>query len=418
MHRFFKLLLPIFLALPIVIFQIFETEIPLSDLVLAAGFGYLLISLNTKAALYFIVVVIFALLSVIWTQLEIGNNYGFRPYLSVIFFLKPLLGYFAARGIVKTNADHIVVIRALSLGMSVAIVSIFADVMVNFSGISRDDSFINGSVLGITQYATYGVNSAASYYFVMFAVILYSLTKLPNNRFFQYFYILALSCCAYLILGSLSREVILGFAFFIYLFYLTCVASVKRRLLLFFAISSVIFSYFFAGQILESEFLNAKINQVIDGWAIGDLNHITSGRIELYEVALNQILQSPVVGTGFHGYQLLPELISFDMDPVGLSPHNQYLTTIWKGGLVFLIAYYLNLLFLLKKSKVLLPKIRQFDSLSIYVVCVLLILANVWDVLMVANFGAAFFFILGVLEARENKGVLESRKTVLRQLNA
>lgn len=418
MHRFFRLILPILLALPIAIFQIFETEIPLSDLVLVIGFGYFLTSLNTKAAGYFTLVVICALISVIWIQLENGGSGGLRPYLSVIFFLKPLLGYFAARGIVKTDSDHIVVIRVLSLGMSAAIVSIFADVIVNFSGISRYDSYMNGSVFGLTQYATYGVNSAASFYFVMFAVILHSLINLPNNRFIQFFHILALPCCAYLILGSLSREVILGFIFFIYLFYLTRVAYVKLILFVLLALISFVFLYFFAGTLFDSSFLTSKIDQIVDGWAMGDLNYMTSGRIDLYDVAVSQILQNPFVGTGFHGYQLLPELISFDLDPVGLSPHNQYLTTVWKGGIVFLIGYYLYLLFLLKKSKVFLRKFRQFDSLSIYVVCVLLIMANVWDVLMIANFGAAFFFILGVLEARETIDVKQPKKTVLRQLNA
>jgi O-antigen ligase len=151
---------------------------------------------------------------------------------------------------------------------------------------------------------------------------------------------------------------------------------------------------------MESPFLDAKLRQVVEGFTQGDVNHIASGRFELYEVALNQFQRNPLFGNGFQGYALYPDLISFDIEPIGLSPHNQYLTTLWKGGIFFFLAYYAYLIFLLKESKVFSQERRSEKLLSAFYICTFVVIANVWDVLMVANFGAVFFFLLGILEER------------------
>lgn len=403
MTRLLKVLLPIFLSIPVAIFFVDDTEIPLSDLVLFAGLIFLLKDLNTKAAKYFILMSAFAFLSVIWIQLTTDSASSFRPYFSVVFFLKPLLGYFAAKGIVRTDADCNFVLGLMSWVMSISILAIFIDVLIVHLGVSRAESYINGSIFGLNQYAAYGVNSAASYYFVIFAVILYSLVNLQNQFWINFVKFLALFCCAYLIIGSLSREVIVGFLLFLMLYYLSQRRYIQYRILLFAIIGFWIFWHTILDKLIESTFFTAKIAQIVEGWSSGDLDHLTSGRWGLYEVALAQWMQSPLFGTGFHGYLLFPESITFDIDPAGLSPHNQYLTTLWKGGIIFFIAYYCYLIFLLRKSGLFRQVNYNPDLMLSFYMCTLLVLSNVWDVLMVANFGAAFFFLLGILESRDKE---------------
>ncbi|MBC7490360.1 MAG: O-antigen ligase family protein [Glaciimonas sp.] len=403
MVQILRILLPIFLGIPVTIFYLDDNEIPLSDLVLFAGLIFLIKDVNTKAARYFILVSVFAFLSVIWIQLTTDITSGFRPYLSVVFFLKPLLGYFAARGVVKANSDYIFVLKLLSWVMSISILAIFVDVLIVHSGVSRAESYINGSVFGMDQYAAYGVNSAASYYFVIFAVVLYSLAYIQNRYWCTVIKVLSLFCSAYLIFGSLSREVIVGFMLFLMLYYLSQRRQVRYMLLLFAILGAWISWYTFLDQIIESTFLTAKIVQIVDGWSSGDLDYVTSGRLGLYEVALKQWIRSPLFGTGFHGYLLFPEYITFDIEPVGLSPHNQYLTTLWKGGILFFIAYWCYLVFLLRKSGVIRSVSNNPDLMLSFYICTLVVLASVWDVLMVANFGTTFFFLLGILEFRDKE---------------
>ncbi|MGV8898750.1 MAG: O-antigen ligase family protein [Burkholderiaceae bacterium] len=402
MNSLLKIFLPICLSIPIVIFTIADIEIPLSDIVLIVGLIFFLLNSNTKSAAFLYLVTIFAFISVLAIQISGAASQGLMPYLSVLFFLKPLLGYFAAKGIIKKPTDYTDVVRIISFFMSTSFLLIFVDVIVNYSGVPRADSSMNGSLLGIPQYASYGVNSAACYYFLMFAVIFYSYVTLSENRWMKLFKIISLLSGTYLLFGSLSREAILAYLFFVLLFILNKKTKIKYGVLVAMPIVFAILIYFIPNDLIDSSFLDAKINQIIDGFSQRDFNHISSGRFELYEVAFNQFLRNPFFGNGFHGYTLHPDLISFDIEPIGLSPHNHYITTLWKGGIFFFLAYYATIIFFLNKSKVFSQVNNSEKLLSSFYICTFVVIANVWDVLMVANFGATIFFILGILEARVN----------------
>jgi len=404
MFNLLRTVLPLCLSLPIAIFAIGDVEIPLSDVVLVFGLVFFLLNSNTKAARYLYVVFILALLSVVIKQISEDVSMGLKPYFSVIFFLKPLLGYFAARGIIKNLADSNAVLRVMSFWMAVSLLLIFLDVIINYSGVPRADSVMNGSILGLPQYASYGVNSAACFYFVMFVVVLYSCAINLEKRLLNVFKMTALVAGTYLILGSLSREVILAFLLFAGLFFVSQRGHVKYLFVFVSIISATVAFYFLPDDLFNSSFLDAKIRQVVDGFSSGDFNHVSSGRFDLYEVALNQWLRSPIFGNGFHGYLLYPDLIIFDMEPEGLSPHNQYLTVLWKGGGAFFVAYFAYVFFLVRKSGIFSGERQPEYLLGLFYVCTFILLANLWDVLMVANFGAVFFFLLGVFESRVKAG--------------
>ena len=404
MNLIFRILLPLCLSLPVAIFAIGGVDIPLSDVVLIFGLVIFLFNSNTKAARYLYILFILALLSVVMTQLSEDVSMGVRPYLSALFFLKPLLGYFAARGIIKKPSDAYAILHAMGFWMAVSLVLIFFDVVINYSGVPRADSFMNGSVLGLPLYASYGVNSAACFYFMMFVVVLYSCASNTDRSFLNVFKIFSLIAGIYLMIGSLSREVILAFLMFAGLFFMRHRGYIKYLYVFFSIIAAMIAIYTFPDNLFDASFLDAKVNQIVDGFASGDLNHVSSGRFDLYTVALNQWLRNPLFGNGFHGYLLHPDLIIFDIDPEGLSPHNQYLTVLWKGGLLFFIAYFYYVLLLLQKSRMFFDKRRPEYLLGIFYLCTFVVLLNLWDALMVPNFGAAFFFLLGVLEPRVKTG--------------
>ena len=393
-----RVLFPLFLSIPIVIFGLDEFEVPLSDIVLLFGMLFLLRSLASKAALYFYLLFLLALLSVV-VQMIFGAPVEVKPFLSVLFFLKPLLAYFAALWVVKGPADGETVFRITGLSMITSIILIFLDVVINYSGVPRADSYINGSILGLTQYATYGVNTAACFYFVIFTLSVYTFCNPVNAQFLRLYGVIGAVCSGYLIIGSLSREVILALLLFVFL--IVFEKQRKNRWLIFFGIVFVVVvcGLFLLEDIVNSPFLEAKVLQLVDGYHSGDFNSISSGRLELYWVALLQVLQGPFFGNGFHGYLLYPEIISFDLEPEGLSPHNQYLTTFWKGGLIFFIAYFSYLYMLIRDSRILAEPVGGGYVLRAFYISTFILLANLWDVLMVANFGAMFFFLIGVVHA-------------------
>lgn len=400
MQIYLKYLIPIFFGLPIAIFSVGELEIPLSDIALAIGFIYLVLGYKKKISVLYLFLFLIAIISVMLTQLAEPVEYSLRPYLSVVFFLKPILGYFAGAGIVKRRIDVDRVMFAIGSAMLVSIMLIFLDVLINFSGYPRADSSLNGSILGLPQYATYGVNSAACFYFLSFVMIIHLLNNRLASRVIKISCVFGVVAAIYLILGSLSREVILT----LLLFVVISIISRKNVINYFIALcvvgAGIFFFYYFIGSIIDSPLLEAKIAQISAGISMNDLNYISSGRIELYEVALTQLSNNPLFGNGFHGYALYANSVGFEGDLDGLSAHNQYLTALWKGGAFFFLLYF-YLIFLLLKRSSLFKRNRSSDNiLKLFYICVLVVAANLWDVLIIANFGGVFFFLLGVLASK------------------
>lgn len=227
MNSMLRIFIPVCLSIPIAILVVGDLEIPLSDMVLIIGLIFFLLNSNTRSAAYLYAVTMLAFISVAAVQIYEVTAPSIIPYLSVLFFLKPFLGYFAAKGIIKKPSDYIDVIRIMSIVMSISFLLIFSDVIINYAAIPRAESSMNGSFLGISQYASYGVNSAACYYFVMFVVILYSYMTLAESRWLKLFKIISLLSGTYLLVGSLSREAIVAFLLFLFLFILNSRPRVK-----------------------------------------------------------------------------------------------------------------------------------------------------------------------------------------------
>jgi O-antigen ligase len=125
----------------------------------------------------------------------------------------------------------------------------------------------------------------------------------------------------------------------------------------------------------------------------GRIDDFSNGRLSLAQEAVSDVVKDPLFGTGFYGFQLQSDF--FD---VVSSPHNQYLTAVWKMGilpgifyLMFLYRSFRNLYILKLRHK----QSKLYAGLWILMSVYILVFCMVWDVLLVPLIGSFIMFLLG-----------------------
>jgi len=192
----------------------------------------------------------------------------------------------------------------------------------------------------------------------------------------------------YLMVFSLSREIILTLvlvailSLFRYLTFMRAVTMISLvSLCLYIGLSSIP---------IQGSAWDTKIYQTVNA---RDLNDLSSGRLELQRIAVEQLLHSPLAGTGFHGY----ELAMAHEDLTGWSTHVYYLTVIWKMGLLGALVFFVFLSKIIKNS--LDYSFRTFpEAAKLYsiLLCAFLIVMNMlWDVLLAPSIMCLFAFFVG-----------------------
>jgi O-antigen ligase len=133
--------------------------------------------------------------------------------------------------------------------------------------------------------------------------------------------------------------------------------------------------------------------------AEGDLDAFSSGRITLYRYAIKDILIDPIFGNGFHGFFLhISPGEHAEAIAGNNSPHNQFLTAVWKMGLLAGFFYLLFLYECMKNLYLLRRRCERkaiFTGLWILMVVYLVVFCSFWDVLLVPLIGMFLMFLLG-----------------------
>lgn len=382
------------LCVPVAPIAFNGVDIPISDLVCLLGiflsikYANLLFTKLLYLSIFLSLVAGVAVAGFIATAIEA------RPLLSISYFFKPYFALFVALYVIKDEGDVRTVLRTLAYTSVVVLISIIFSIVFIHGGVVRDESVLNGNVLGMAVYGAYGVNSLAVFYLLLYFILLFwgqvaVLTR--KEMVLQLFCLLSLS---YLIFFSLSREAILGYiALQVFFVIQSKISRLSKALLLMLGVAAMVFLLSFEA---TATIWEAKIKQVVESLQDGDLDKLSSGRLSLYAATIDQIRQSFVFGTGFHGYQLYTGTL-YGFDTVeGLSPHNQYLTAVWKMGFIAAAPYFLALMSLFHMTTFLRGTVAYRWILALLFI-VFFILANVWDVLIIPNFAALFFFLWGMV---------------------
>ena len=129
-----------------------------------------------------------------------------------------------------------------------------------------------------------------------------------------------------------------------------------------------------------------------------DFESLSSGRASLLEDAFADIKMSPIFGNGFASFGRVDRNVGERSVRSGnRTTHVQYLTALWKGGLLFFVPY-MTLLgaFWLRAIRGSVPPFREdLVVLGAGLVFLFTILAFTWDILLVPSAGACAFFLLG-----------------------
>ncbi len=383
------------LCLPLTIFSFNGVDLPLSDLICVVG-----IFLSIKYANFLFTKLLYlaiglSLISSLFVAIFIAQDFDFRPLYSIIYFFKPYFSIFVAFYVIRTKNDFNIFCKSTGYFVFFALFPIICSIFFLHNGLVRNESDLNGEIFGLPLYGSYGVNSLAVYYLLLYFLILF--LKYIDEDLGNYLKIIRLiSLCilSYLIFFSLSREAILGFAALIIWYFLQNNSGhIKKIMIGLIAIAGLLFVLSLDS---TSDMWQSKTDQIVESIQQGDLDRLSSGRIGLYLVALNQFSHNIIFGNGFHGFQLYTDTIEGFDTVEGLSPHNQYITTIWKMGLLAAIPYFLALITLYKMTTPLRGTVK-YKFISILLFVVFFILANVWDVLIIPNFSALLFFFWGAI---------------------
>jgi O-antigen ligase len=129
-------------------------------------------------------------------------------------------------------------------------------------------------------------------------------------------------------------------------------------------------------------------------WGNGSLiDSILSGRLSLFGFAIEDFLKNPFLGTMFNGFELNGiERVRFGGAQAMSSPHNIFLTLLWKGGLLFFIPYMYGNLMLWRNVL----KRKKNNYIVNYALFALMMgMGMFWDILFVINIGIFHYLILG-----------------------
>lgn len=384
--------LALLLALPLSILKYEQTGIPISDLVCLLGIIFFLRNIYSRQAIALMMSIIFAFISA-YIGIIFYNLSPARVMGSLVFLFKPCFAYFVGRSLFAEAENRELFFRYFTWIVVLLIFSIIYSVGTSYDFVVRDDGVLNGDFWGLPLFGAYGVNSLAAFYVLSSAGLIYRLMYLKDSLNSSILIYISLAIVSILILASLSRMAILGLVVLLGGFAL---ARFRKEILSGILISLVflIIGSFVVSWVYQSGMLDAKLQQIVNGFTQGNYNYISSGRFDLYIAAIHQLALTPLWGASFGGYEAFYANLSGYDSISGLSPHNQYIALFWKMGLPAAIGYIAFLLFSVKESL----SDNRFRSWNIILsVMVLLVFCNLWDVLLIPNFAALYYFYLGIM---------------------
>ncbi|NVZ82431.1 MULTISPECIES: O-antigen ligase family protein [Pseudomonas] len=339
----------ILLCIPLRIFvPALGVEIAPADVLCLFALPYVFL-VHQKINKWLLISIVLSLVSLIYVQLFFQPGNIARALLSLGFFFKPYLIYLLGRSIAagdfqpeKFNKTLIYLLSATALAATLDAIFIKGSVAI-FAEFERvPGEFIYGGVfaptfLGLKFHGSNGINGIAVFFSFSFMVCLSLgvMMKPPRNvRLIAY---VGMLCSLILVLGSGSRQAAFGViisclcCFFAGRMTFKRLAMVVLYILSSFIASAVIIS-FFSDYFVE---LFAKIVIMANNIYSGNWDGVSSGRLGLYVILAEDLMKSPIFGTGFSGYGLFDSELGYfnnDVGTSGYTPHNQYLGAIWKMG--------------------------------------------------------------------------------------
>ena len=383
----------IFLVFPLVIYNYELTGVALSDLICLAGIYYFAKNIFTARALVLLLAIMLGLVSAV-----IGIFlYEVVPLVaigSMLFLFKPCFAYFVGLSLINSRDERELFFHVFSWSVVLLVVAIVLSLLLNHNMVVRSESVLNGSFFGLPLFGSYGVNSLAAFYLMLAFGLMFHVSYIKVSTRLSVLFLFVAVILFVLIFLSMSRMAILGAICLLvgivwHLFLKHPLRGVGAGVLGLCLLGVVLYWTYQTG------ILDSKLDQIARGLQSGDMNYLSSGRLDLYSAAIEQIFNAPFWGVAFGGYETTLTAIQGYDYLSALSPHNQYITLFWKMGFPAAVCYLFFLGMVVSSS------LRQNKAARGWVMVltsiVLVVFCNLWDVLLVPNVAAFFYFFLGGL---------------------
>ena len=355
----------ILLCVPLRIFvPALGVEIAPSDGLCLIALPYVLF-IYQRANKWLLTSIAFSLISIIYIQLFFQPGNITRALLSMAFFFKPYLIYLLGRSLAEVNLNpekfnrnliYFITFTAFAATIDAILFKGHVTTFVEFERIPGEVIYggvFDPTFFGLKFHGSNGINGIAVFFSVAFMICLSLGVIMKPKRSLRLVSYIGMMCSLILVLGSGSRQAALGLVVSCLCCFFAGKMTTRRTIKVFFYI---VFSLFSCATIviLFSDYFSelfAKILIMIDNIYSGNWDGVSSGRLGLYVILIEDLIKSPLFGTGFSGYGIFDsELGYFDNDVTtsGYTPHNQYLGALWKMGGIAGIFY---LIFLWKIIK-------------------------------------------------------------------
>lgn len=372
-------------------------SIPIIAVIIPFASVFLLIS-NSRESLLLLIAIFFATLAIV-AVLPFASSVSFKPFGSLFLFFSPVTFYFLSRRIINSNGGFVFFLRTCLYSAALLVLSLYFSIFVLGDGLVRETGIMNGDFFRLPLAGAYGVHTLVAHYFLICIIVFYFAKSGHANDFEVFVSWVVVLFLTYLMIFSLSREVLLAIivttAILIFRYLSKSKAIILFSLLIFIGYLGVLYLFD------ENSSWATKIAQTMDA---GDLNELSSGRIELQILALNQLANSPFTGTGFQGYELnFISSESYD-DLRGWSTHAYYLTTIWKMGFIAGSIYFAFFFIAIKDAMVFSRKYfyESHKMFAVAIFCFLIFINLLWDALLATSVMSLFSFLIGSMQIRKS----------------
>ncbi|THF54760.1 O-antigen ligase family protein [Ollibium composti] len=417
------LLLPVSaaaLTIPLALFQVMGYDInPAFLLAPIIPWAYLA-SYETRTNLPFAVSCALGVASILIANSIEPDDRLVRNLLSLILLLFPASFFFLGRYLVQDIKKGVfwlavfsaifvipLALRLIIVGQAVRAVTV------------EGYAFLNVQFFGLPVFAAFGVNALAHLLCIQTTILSGALFSPDTARPFRALFFVAMASALFLVIGSDARSAVL---YLIAMFIGMAAYAIWKRQhakAIFLPVAAL------AVAILAHEMNDPSNTRVVQFLStIFDMvkgkgstpekqriDDISTGRLTLWTEATSEIVESPIVGTGFSQWG------RYSPAPIEVTPnsgtHIYYLTYLWKGGLLFAIPFTIFLAAAAWNSF----RIRRWASspegafTGLAVLLSFCWLAITYDTPNVPSAGALAFFLLGALNPIANQFPVNSLRS-------
>src|SRR3972149_307995 len=202
------------LGIPSVLTELLGVEVPLSVLGCLVSVPFYFLIPNIREKFYISVAFILSLASVLFNAVFVSTRIEVSPFLSMAYFFIPYILFFPGYYLIETRKDMSFVMKMFSVVFVIVSLAIASSILAS-GGTVRSGGELLGSLLGFKLYGTYGVNSLAVFYATMFSILVIHVFFSRNYlEVLTVPYMLGMAGLLFLLIGSLSREAVLGAGLF------------------------------------------------------------------------------------------------------------------------------------------------------------------------------------------------------------